>query len=107
MGKVLLDTKPPEEFRTAGSSYGMFSVVAVVSAALKVSVSVVGVVIAALRTVRPPTLVVYCGTPLRITGWLNTTASVEAVLVAEEMPIGTVGCGRFTPFLRLEARFLT
>src|SRR5688500_18310038 len=90
----------------AGSSLGMFNVVAVATVALNVSARVVGVVSAALIAVTPARSVVYFGTPLSATGWLNTIVMTAAALVTLTMPIGEVGCGRLTPFLRRAARFL-
>src|SRR5687768_14255555 len=75
--------------------------------ALNVKDNVVGEVIAALSGVTPARSVVYCGTPLSATGPLNTIVATAALLVTLTIPIGTVGCGRFTEFLRRGARFLT
>src|SRR5690349_1520853 len=90
----------------AGSSKGMIRLVAVVTAALKVTSIVVGLVRLALIAVMPARFVVYAGTPLSATGWLNTTLIVEPVLVALTTPIGTVGTGRFSPFFRRGNRCL-
>jgi hypothetical protein len=67
---------------------------------------VAGAVRAALIGVMPARLVVYCGTPLRVTGWLKTMVIVVVALVTLTMPIGTVGTGRLTLFLRRLARWL-
>src|SRR5688500_14754095 len=84
----------------AGSSLGTLRVVAVAIEALNVSASVVGLVRDALSGVTPARLVVYCGTPLRLTGWLKTMVRTAEALVTLTIPMGVVGTGRLGPFLR-------
>jgi hypothetical protein len=103
---VLVETKPPEEFRTAGSSYGIFSSVAAATLASYVIATVVGLVSAALTGSAPTTSVVYCGVPFREMGWSNVTVTTVVAALAAVILIAAVGWELFTVMLRRRTLFV-
>jgi hypothetical protein len=75
----------------------MLTAVAAATLALYVIATCVGEVIAALTGVAPTTSVVYCGTPLSVTGRSNVTVTVDNAAVASVTTIAVVVCGLVTP----------
>src|SRR5688572_23026992 len=90
----------------AGSSLGIRSSVAVATVALNVRLSVVGLVRLAPIAVIPARLVVYCGTPRSVTGWLKTMVITAAALVTLVIPMGVGRATVRVPPSRRLGRFL-